>query len=244
MARGILRMTSKVFSGVLPALLATAVLMSASAAQASTVLVTNEAAIVNDGLVNWGSLGPDGTITNPFTIPVPGVGGLQMTTSQLQNSFERRNQGNGWGGNFGEGERVLYSDGSNAPMTFEFTDGIAGFGAQIQANWWGDFTAVISAYDASDVLLGTYSRLGVSTGNGDDSAIFIGILSSSADIRKIVLSVPVATGDIQDFALNSPSIQLARSSTRGIANPEPASMILLGTGVAGLIARRLRRRSA
>ena len=242
-------MTTKRFSRALPALLlATAVLASASTAQASTVLASSEATVANDGLVNWGALGVDGTIiNNPFTIAVPGVSGLQMTVGQQQNAFERRDQGTGWGGNFAEGEQVLWSSGSNAPMTFEFSDGISGFGAQIQSNFYGSFSATISAYDASDVLLGTFTRIGVSNGSGDDSAMFVGIVSSNSDIRRVVVSVPISEQAIQDFAINAPRIQGINAgavTTRAITNPEPASMILLGTGVAGLVARRLRRRSA
>ena len=46
-------------------------------------------------------------------------------------------------------------------MEFAFNQAISGFGSQVQANFYGAFTAVISAYDAGNVMLGSFTVNGV-----------------------------------------------------------------------------------
>jgi hypothetical protein len=203
----------------------------ASPSAAAVVLVSTEAGIAADGLIDWGALGPDATqIAQPFTTPVPGVGGLTATVSQAgASNFERRDQGIGWAGNFAPGEKLLWSLGANGPMTFLFNSLIQGFGLQIQANFFGPFTAELEAFDASNLSLGSVTLAGNSTADGDDSAIFIGVLSSAIDIQSVVVKVPVAFSNPQDFAINGPRIQ-----TEGTVVPEPASMALAGAALLGL----------
>lgn len=214
-------------------------LVIASPAKAAVFLITAESGIAPDGLIDWGVLGGSFTaVPQPFTTAVPGIPGLSVDVSQTGSAnFERRDQGNGWAGNFGAGEELLWTQGTNGPMTFDFSNSIQGFGAQIQADFFGPFTAEISAYDALNNLLGTFQVLGNSTSAGDDSAIFIGVLSSSADIARIVLGVPIANFGPQDFAINGPRVQ-----ADGItAIPEPGTMMLLGSGIAAVVARARRK---
>lgn len=210
-------------------LLAVLVVFSVASAEASVMLITNEGGIDADGLIDWGVLGPDFTeIAQPFNLPVPGIPGLNVTVSQDGNSnFERRDQGTGWAGNFAPGEELLWTNGFNGPMSLDFDSPIQGFGSQIQRNQFGAFTANISAFNGM-TLLGSFDLNGVSTSAGDDSAIFLGILSDSGDITRIVLDI----SSTDDFAINGPRIQRA---------PEPASLGLFGLGVLCLgIARRRR----
>jgi len=218
--------------------LAIALVAGARTAHASVILVTTESGITNDGLLDWGALGGNGAVvSNPFTTPVTGVAGLTITGSQDAGvDFNRMDQNVSWSGNFAPGEELLWTTAAaGGPMDFVFNNPITGFGAQIQADFFGAFTASISAFDASNTLLGTFSVNGNSTSSSDDSAIFIGILSTGQDISRIRLSVPTATANPEDFAINAPRIQATSTA------PEPVTLLLFGLGLAGA-ARRFRRR--
>jgi hypothetical protein len=218
--------------------LAVGLTAGARSASAGTVGITTETDLAHVGQLDWGVLGPSfASVSNSFTTPVPGIGGLTITGSQAGGDFARIDQGSlDWNGNFGAGESLLWSV-FGGPMTFTFNAGITGFGTQIEADDLGAFTAQIEAFDGANALLGVFSRSGIATANGDDSAMFLGILSDTADIRSIRLSLTSSgggSGDISDFAINGPSIEPV---------PEPATLVLLGTGIATVVGRRYRRRA-
>jgi hypothetical protein len=60
----------------------------------------------------------------------------------------------------------------------------------------------LTAFDASDNVLGTFDWVGNSNGNSDNSAIFIGVNDNTASISKLAFSVPIAPANPQDFAIN------------------------------------------
>ena len=218
--------------------IAIGVTAGARSAAASTLGITAATDLKNTGHLDWGVLGPSFTsVSNAFTTAVPGIGGLNITGSQVGGDFVRIDQGD-WNGNFGAGESLLWSF-FGGPMTFTFNTAITGFGTQIEADNLGAFTARIEAFNAANASLGVFTRAGIATTNGDDSAMILGVLSDVADIRSITLSLTSSgggAGDISDFAINSPTVQ-------DIPVPEPTSMMLLGTGLATAAARRYRRRA-
>ena len=217
-----------------------AALLLATGAQAQTTFITSEGAFgAPGGTIFWGALGGDFTnVANPFTIGVTGIPGKTADVSQaVQTSFQRRDQGTGWAGNFQNGDQLLWTAGANGPMSLLFNTAISAFGTQIQTDFFGSFMAKILAYDAADVLLGAYVVNGNSSPNGDNSANFIGI-SSTTGISRIELyaenfDVP---GTGQDFAINDVLI----NDTSAV--PEPATLTLMVTGLAGAAAARRRRR--
>jgi hypothetical protein len=215
--------------------------LAGTGAHAATSLVSSESGIRADGKINWGDKGPEGTtLSNPFTIAVPGVSGLEVKVSQSKGDFQRLDQFSpgSWPGNFTPGDKLLSTKTFNAtgPVSLVFNSPVQGVGAQIQAFSTGAFTASIEAFNSSNASLGSFTLAGDSNAKADNSAIFIGILSNAVDISKVVFGVPVATANAQDFLINGPRIQVAP-----VPEPKTYTMLMAGLGLLGLIARRRRK---
>ena len=223
-----------------PAVLALLLCLSSSYADAGTILVGVETSIHDDGQLEWRDVLP--SISDVLGGAVPGIPGL-IIEGHTSGSFpfEHLNPGF-WNGHFSADEPVMWTAGG--PMTFSFNAGITGFGVQLEANTFGAFTARIEAFGANNNLLADFTVPGYFNPDPaslfDDSAVFIGVLSTEADIRRIVLSVPaVENFSPNSFGINDPRIQAAPITPV----PEPGSMAVLGFGVSGLLVCGRRRRS-
>ncbi len=205
---------------------ATVILGFNDAANAVPVVVTSRAGIAATDFIDWGVLGPSFTVVaNPFSISSNG-GSTSATLSMPTGSFERRDQGNGWAGNFAPGDpgdHVLWTEVANGPTIIKFTNPVAGAGAQIQRDLFGPFTATLDVFDPSNTLIGAFTLPGNSNSNGDNSAIFLGVTDNSADIGSIVYDT-----DTHDFGINQLSLNLSPV-------PEPSTLALITSGLPVLV---------
>jgi hypothetical protein len=195
---------------------------TADAAQALT-LVTSRVGLGGNDAIKWSQLGSANTaVSNPFT--ATSDSGLTATGTIPTGILARVDQDNGWNGSFAPGDAVLWTNANPGPLSLEFSTAVAGVGAQIQANYYGSFTGVIEAFNTGGFSLGSFTLGGTVTNAKDNSAIFLGVLSDTADIKKLVFNIndtPVA-----DFAINQLSLK-----TNAAPVPTPALLPgLVGLG--------------
>lgn len=149
---------------------------------------------------DWGQLGTSYILLGS-PLQVVATNGTGGTVSSAGGTFELRDQGNGWYGNFAPETHLLWDRGAGPDITVQFAAPVYSAGAQIQADYFGSFTAEIIAYDLTGNVIGSVSRNGVSTSSADNSAIFIELTGSSADIAKVKFHLTSVTYSPNDFAI-------------------------------------------
>ena len=104
------------------------------------------------------------------------------------------------------------------------------------AFWAGDVQfsgSTISIFDFANDLLGSYDLMGSGGGHGPSLYGFNGFLSDALDISRVELAINSADAVWFDNFQYSPSQTPV---------PEPTTFILFGTGIAGLVGTRLRKK--
>lgn len=218
--------------------LAVATAISGSA-QSAVVLVTSAAGLGANDSIDWGQIGPSGTV---FFGPQNATSGLGLvaTVDSTGNHFTRYDQPTTWAGNFANGTRVIYHDGGPGPETLiTFASPIFGAGAQVQSAVYGAFTARVQVFDAGNNLLGSFTENGVSNGNSDGSAIFIGALSDVANISSIRFDLTAAVDGLNLLGIGP----LSLNENLNAPIPEPGTAGLLALGSLVLLAARRRKRN-
>jgi len=168
--------------------------------------------------------------------------GVQVTVNFAEGGGGvREDEGNGWIGNFTLGDELLWTD-QDGPLNLNgFSQTLSGIGANIQPVRFGDFTAVIAAFDVNNNLIEAFAENGTSNQNEDGSAIFIG-LSNVPGIAFVRFSVPsCARGGNCDpnFAINQ--LDIVTGAVAPVAVPAPSTLLLLASGLVtlGYLRRRV-----
>ena len=89
-------------------------------------------------------------------------------------------------------------NGGNGPVTVSFDHAQAGVGAFIQADAPGPFVAQIQVFDSTGKSLGTFTETGDA-----GTAVYIGVLSTSANIASATFSLSQAATQPTDFVLDT-----------------------------------------
>ena len=207
--------------------------MIPTAGDAGIVLVTSRSALGTD-LIDWGT-------TSGGSTPVGFVSanGIAGTTTSAGGFLQVRQQPINFGGDFSPGDSLEFTGFDGPDITINFNTAVAGAGAQIQSAFFGAFVARITAFDGTTTWSTTES--GISGNRNDGSAIFLGVLSDTANLKWVRYTLDSATAFPQSVAINKVSL----TATVAGSVPEPASwaMMFVGFGTLGCVLRRQQRAS-
>lgn len=239
----LLKSSIKPLFGLTGAILTTLVVATPSFS-ATLSFTTTRADISGNDQLDWASLGPvvppQPFKVLPFSFTATSAGGLQVNVNvppvvnpAITPPLLFQTTATGIPTNFAAGDFILFTGllpnqfpapGNPGPLTLSFETPVRGAGAQIAVDDTLIFSAFIAAFDRDNNLLGTFSAPGTSSLTLDNSALFLGALSDTANISRIEFSASVPERAI---GINTLSVQTA-------AVPEPSStaaLILTGLGL-------------
>jgi hypothetical protein len=211
----------------------------ASPVQALTLVQERSALLGNDEL-DWSSLGkvfdpfsPDPAAFLPNSFSTTSLRGLGLNVDIAPPTeagitppfvFQTSPPPTGVPTNFASNDFALFTGfrpgsfpapGNPGPITISFNKPVKSAGSQINVDDTPEFIAFISAFDSANNLLGTFSAPGTSSLALDNSAVFLGVSSDTANISRLVFSTSVPNRAI---AINTISIKTVpeQTSTLGL----------------------------
>ncbi len=240
-----------IFNGV--AVSTVCILISAlfSPVQALTLIQDRSALGSNDQL-DWSSLGkvfnpfspnPNALLPNSFSATsLQGLGiKVDIARSTVASItppfiFQTSPAPKGVPTNFANGDFALFTGfrptsfpavGNPGPITIAFDKPVKSAGTQINVDDTPTFTGFISAFDSSNNLLGAFEAKGTSSLALDNSALFLGVSSDTANISRLV------------FRTSAPNRAIAINTISIATVPEADSILgLLLVGVMGILTER------
>ena len=183
----------------------------------STAFVASPAELNANDTLTWGQLGANGaSVSNPFAATTNA--GRTVTVSQATGHGFASSAGAGYGPMYAPGERLYLTDDgfgfNGGPLTFVFANDVNGFGVVCDPDYYvSGFSGTISAYDASDALLGSFA-FSVSAA-ATYKQVFAGISNTVANIHRVVIDGTFAAASPEDFAVGTALIDLDDIFTDG-----------------------------
>jgi hypothetical protein len=225
---------------------AAAALAAAAVSFAQAHATNTPGDLAANDMIDWGQFGQGATLasgTHGFTNN--GIGFTYYSTNAYTGASDGGTaavlqEGTTWNGIFNPGDTVLYQQSSFtnnfSVLTIIFDQAVAGAGAYVQSNAFGNFTVYGSFYDAAypgGTNLDFGFASGNNTGGSTGTAPFLGVISTQNDVVGLYYAAAMDDNVTDDAGMGMGNVLV-----RDNAVPEPASMAALGMGALALIRRR------
>lgn len=199
-------------------------------ATAGLIQVANRGALGANLDINWSVFGPPGSVLSCFCGKT--VGGLSFGINSSSGTVDRFNEGVDYIGNFARGDALISQPFISDRLSVgTFIPAVSAVGTQIQPlDFTGPFTATMHVL-TNDGMDGDFTVSGVSTTAEDNSAPFIGVVSTTNDIIGVNFFVDIGNPIFPEAG----ALAINRMDVR-LPVPEPGAVSILGTAVLMLLA--------